>query len=68
MIAVWAELGMYWPYTTNPLVPYCYFKLVINIIRAVKINFWVIPLVYGLISHGWTISIQVSNHPVYNAE
>jgi hypothetical protein len=29
---------VYWPYTTNPGVPYSYYKLVTNVIRAVKIN------------------------------
>ena len=28
---------VYWPYTTHPKVPYCDYKLVINISRAVKI-------------------------------
>jgi hypothetical protein len=29
---------VYWSYTTNPDVPFCYYKLVTNVIRAVKIN------------------------------
>ena len=29
---------VYLPYTTNPEVPYCFYKLVTNIIRAVKIH------------------------------
>ena len=29
---------LYWPYTTNPKVPYCDYKLVTNVIRAVKIH------------------------------
>jgi hypothetical protein len=52
-------------YHKPPEVPYCYYKLVINVIIAVKII--VILMVYGLIYHGCKpISIQGSNHPVYN--
>ena len=44
-------------------MPYCYYKLVTNVIRAVKIHF-VIPVVCRLIYHGFQpISIQGSNHP-----
>ena len=51
----------------TPEVPYCYYKLVTNVIRAVKINV-VIPMVYGLIYHGFQlIRIQGSNHPVYKS-
>jgi hypothetical protein len=37
--SAWTQLlaVVYWPYTTSP-VPYCYYKLVTNVIRAVKIN------------------------------
>ena len=35
---------VYWPYITNPEVPYCYYKLVTNVIRAVKIPIFVIPI------------------------
>ena len=57
---------VYWPYITNPEVPYCYYKLVTNVIRAVKIHF-VIHVLYGLIYHSFQpISIQGSNRPVYN--
>ena len=48
----------------TPKVPYCYYKLVTNVIRAVKIN---------VLSYPWytvcqPISVQGSNHPVYNYE
>jgi hypothetical protein len=29
---------VYWPNITNPQVPYCYCKLITNVIRAVKIH------------------------------
>ena len=29
---------VYWPYTTNPEVTYCYYKLVAHLIKAVKIQ------------------------------
>ena len=32
--------------------PYCSYKLVTDVIRAVKINCFVIPVVYGLMYHG----------------
>jgi hypothetical protein len=35
--AMWC-LVVYWPYITNPEVPYCYYKLVTNVVRAVKQN------------------------------
>ena len=58
---------VYWPYITNPEVSYCYFKLVTNIITAVKKNAcFVIPVVYGVIYYGCQpISIQDWNHTVY---
>ena len=50
----------------KPDVPYCYYKLATNVIRAVKINV-VMPVVYSLIYHCCQpISTQGSNHPVYN--
>jgi hypothetical protein len=55
---------VYWQYTTNPEVPYCYYKLVTNVIRAVKLHV-VISMVYVLMYHGFQpISIQGLNHPV----
>jgi hypothetical protein len=49
-------------YTTNPEVPYCNYKLVTNVIRALKTNV-IIPVVYGLIYHSCQpICIQDSNH------
>ena len=51
----------------TPEVPYCYYKLVTNVIRAVKINVFFIPVVYGLIYHGCQpINFQSLNHTVYN--
>ena len=29
---------VYWPYTTNPEVPYCFYKLLTKVIRTVKTN------------------------------
>jgi hypothetical protein len=56
---------IYWPYTPHLLGPYCYYKLVTNVIRAVYIRV-VIPVVDGLIYHSCqSISIQGLNHPVY---
>jgi hypothetical protein len=51
----------------EPEVSYCYFKLVTNVIRAVKKNAcFVIPVVYGVIYYGCQpISIQDWNHTVY---
>jgi hypothetical protein len=49
----------------TPEVPYCYYKLVTNVIRAV--NFFVIPVVYGLIYNCCQpVSFQSSNHSVSN--
>jgi hypothetical protein len=62
------SLGILAIYHKPQIVPHCYYKLVTNVIRAVKINV-VIPVVYGLIYHYCQpISIQGSNHPVYNTE
>ena len=60
MRSAWVQplVVVYWPYTTNPEVPYCYYKLVTNVIRAFKIF---------VLSYPWCqpISIQHSNHPIY---
>jgi hypothetical protein len=54
---------VYWPYsTTPPKVPYCYDKLIPKVIRALKM-FCCTRLIYHIFQ---PISIQVSNHPVYN--
>jgi hypothetical protein len=34
---------VYWPYITNPDVHYCYYKLVTNVIRTVKIHVLLYP-------------------------
>lgn len=67
--SAWIQLlaVVYWPYNTTPRgMPYCFNKLVTNVIRTyttVKL-----PVVYGLIYHGFLpISIQGSNQ-VYNCK
>jgi hypothetical protein len=46
----------------TPEVPYRYYELVTNVIRAVKIKCFVIPVVYRLIYHDCQpIRIQGSN-------
>jgi phenolic acid decarboxylase len=50
----------------TPKVSYCYYQLVTNVIRAVKINVSSYPW-YTMIYHDiQPISIQGLNNPVYN--
>jgi hypothetical protein len=47
-----------------PEVPYCYYKLVTNIIRSVKIH--VLSYPWYTVWYTTAVSIQGSNHPVHN--
>ena len=47
--------------------PYCYYKLATNVNRAVKLNIFLIPVVYVMMCRSLQpFRIQGSNHPVYN--
>jgi hypothetical protein len=47
------------------MAPYCYYKLVTNMIRAVKKNMFC-HTIYTIYHGCQPIDIQGSNHPVYN--
>ena len=50
-VLVWIQplAGVYWPYTKTREVPYCYYKLVTNVIsKNSTTKCFVKPMVYGL--------------------